>query len=140
MRENIKLLNIFIEEIFELFELLCENSLIIVAGVRFVRVKLIIIHCWGIEIYKCLLNIYNLFEYFNNDKYWILRISLFILIKYIFLRENHATLIWCKDEIWRWINWSMIERCERWRFFWRKRDILIYILIISNKIFLLHLY
>ena len=39
---SIELLNAFIEGMFELFELLCGDSLVVVAGVRFVRVKLIV--------------------------------------------------------------------------------------------------
>ena len=84
---------------------------------------------------RYLLNIYNFSIYFNNNKYRILWISLFILIKHIFLWENYMILIWCKNEIWRWINWLIIEKYEKWRFFWKKRDILIYILIISNEFF-----
>ena len=93
LRENIELLNAFIEGMFELFELLCEDSLIVVAKVRFVKIKLIVTRRWGIEMNRCPSNVYNLSECFNDDKHRILRASLFILVKHIFLRESHAMLI-----------------------------------------------
>src|SRR5438876_11528635 len=89
LRGSIELLNMFIEEMFELFELLYEDNLIVVAGIRFVEVKRNFTRRWGIEANRCPSNTYDLFTCLNDDERRILRALLFILVKHIFLQESH---------------------------------------------------